>query len=112
MAHRVDRKLMRDLESRTFKTFGELAKYLRERACLDRRALARAMGFKESYGVYIRQVEIGQDLQSASMLASYTKYFHLALPYLLDVDAKDFFLRLDLRLRNRVQKVRELYCLL
>ena len=87
--HKIDRALMKDLESRTFDSFGELAIYLRESvAHMKREELGRAMGYKyRSGGAFIQQVENNTRRQSPGMIAGYAQYFNINLLYICNIEA-------------------------
>ncbi len=106
----VNRELMAELKARLRPSegFGALARYLREREGLSRRALANAMGCDDAYGVYIRQVEISQDLQSPAMMAKYSGYFSISLPYVIQFDEADMFKHCRRRVTKRVERSRYL----
>ena len=79
----VDPTLMKDLETRTFESFGSLARYLRERTGLAPTTLARKMGLGRGYGSVIRNVEEGRRLPSVNLVPRYLRYFDLSPSYVL-----------------------------
>ena len=105
----VNRKLMADLESRTFRSFGELARYLRQNSQISQRQLAHAMGFGSATAPYIHQVEWGREVPSPRLIAGYARYFHVGLSSLLALDAKDAYSHLAVRLAAKAQKARASY---
>lgn len=109
MTYRIDRKLMRDLESRTFHSFGALSKMLRKKKSLSLMALACEMGFKPSASVYIHRIERNVEFQSPLMVARYANFFGLPVNYVLEIDTNDLYRRLKNRIETRAKKVRGLY---
>jgi hypothetical protein len=73
----VDHKLMKDLESRTFRGFAELARYLREEIVhMNREQLGRALGYPpRAASARIQQIETGAQLAGVVSLTNYLKFF-------------------------------------
>ena len=86
---KIDKDLMKDLESRTFDNIAELSKYLREKRGLKRATLAKLIGFDKRYGAFIQQVENQINPPSVRMLRAYTQYFKISPEYVCSIDKKE-----------------------
>lgn len=105
----VNRKLMKDLEARTFESFGALSAFIRNRYQLSLRSLARTLGMNDSTASYLLQIEKGpnKEIQSPRIIARYAQEFGISLAYLIKIDTSDQRSRLENWIQARELKVRE-----
>lgn len=73
----VNQKLIKDLKSKTFSGFAELARYLREEvAQMNRHQLGIAMGYEPRSGcAVVQQIEDGIKIAGAVSLVNYLRHF-------------------------------------
>src|SRR5689334_1027856 len=101
----VDKELMKDLESRSaFESFGDLDRFVRERAGLNRADLARLMGYDKGYGAYIQQVEEGLHLQSPRMVMNYIRVFDVEPGYFMRIDVQEYARRRERKLESELRQ--------
>lgn len=84
---------MHDLESKTFGSFGEFARYLRrDIARVNLRVLAHQINPQgsPSYASYIQQVEVNRCLPSPRLVAAYIVHFALDPSFVVKVDKHGF----------------------
>lgn len=78
---------MKDLESRTFESIGELVKYLRVAFLKQKRAtLAKNLGFEKGSAGYLKRIEEGTRSASANVLERMVKYCQLESEYIIKKD--------------------------
>lgn len=92
----IDEVLMAELRKKKFKSFRELARYLREREGTSLRGMAQTLGRKVSYHSYIRDIEVGRRSVSYRAINMYRIHFALNADFLLGLAFSDYLAKKSL----------------
>jgi len=104
----VKRKFIKDLESRTWNSFGELAQFLRQHDGLGFLGLARQMGYpSRSFAAYIQQIEQGKKEPSAVLTARYARHYRLPQKLVLNAYSRGLSSRMKRQLEQTTNYLQE-----